>query len=473
MIPPHQFTTALPDLTDDLEPLTDSYDPLHFRLALYRSARVLFRLFGNLSPFEDPRYEAVLAASEDLEIIASRLPAELQITAERQDSPTSVACVRRFIQMTLAHRVYLIHRAYYIKSFQNATYAPSHTACIHAATDIITLAERGLPAPFYRLWNVTVWLVAAGIILSLDLVQAADAKREIPDATARRATLGNLVELLYNSGDVNVGIASRGAALIVHLGRAEQEIIAGSRQGTKMTREDILDLISRSEALPTPTMARRPLTGSILPQPDAGPSGLGGPSGSRSHLQGAQSAGKPFTPPPSHRSGSMHSQSLPAESPTVYNNVPPYPGMPMSGPGGPPFSGGGGMNMGPGPGSGMLQPAAQWGGMLDLGMGMGISPGLPAVGPVPGPAPSMGLGMGGAGYPMMNGMPMGQPMNAPPGAGPGMGGAGPYQQLPQGMMPDGTYPMAQQMPVNGEWIMPENNALMGFIDELFPAGDRR
>ena len=38
------------------------------------------------------------------------------------------------------------------------------------------------------------------------------------------------------------------------------------------------------------------------------------------------------------------------------------------------------------------------------------------------------------------------------------------------MPPDGTYPLPGHMPVPGEWMMPEGNALMGFIDELFPPG---
>lgn len=444
---------------------------------MYRSARVLYRLFGNLSPFEDPRYEAVLAASEDMDVVTARLPPELQMSGERSHTSNSIACVRRFVQMTLAHRMYLVHRAYYIKSFREATYAPSHTACIQAATDIITLAERGLPAPFYRLWNTTVWLVAAGIILSLDLVQAADAKREVVDATARRATLGNLVELLYSSGDVNVGIASRGAALIVHLGRAEQEIIAGSRQGAKMTREDILELINRSEAMPAPPRTRMDSdAATITAQMDGtgvGPSGSGSSTGQMAAPLTTHMVGKPYTPPASHRSGSMQSQSLPSDSPTVYHNQPYPANMPIgnhhlggAGPSDPSASYG--MS---GPGApGMLNPGMQWGGMLDLGMGMGISPGLPAVGPVAGHGPGMSMGMGGSGMGMGynvntagGSVPPGQYMNG------GMQG-GMHPQGHQGMVPDGTYPVAGQMPMTGEWILPENNALMGFIDELFPPG---
>jgi hypothetical protein len=148
--------------------------------------------------------------------------------------------------MTLAHRSYLIHRSYYVKSFRDRTYAKSHAACVQAASDIIMLGGSGLPATFYRLWNTTVWLVAAGIVLSLDLLQAADAKRVIHDAAARRVTLSNLVELLYNSGDTT-GISARGAALITHLARAETEIITGSRTGIKFTRDDIVELMRQSE----------------------------------------------------------------------------------------------------------------------------------------------------------------------------------------------------------------------------------
>lgn len=248
MFAPQQFNTALPDLTDEGHSVGSSFNSLSYRLAYYRSSRVLYRLFGNLGVSEDPRYENVLAASDELDQIVSRLPPELQAAAESESTSTSgmAACTRRLLGMTLAHRSYLIHRAYFVKSFRDRTYAKSHTACVKAASDIIMFAEKGLPATFYRLWNTTVWLVAAGIVLSLDLLQGADSKRVVNDADSRRATLSNLVELLYNSGDTT-GISSRGASLITHLSRAEEEIISGSRTGVKFTRDDIVELIRQSE----------------------------------------------------------------------------------------------------------------------------------------------------------------------------------------------------------------------------------
>ena len=294
VIPAQTFNTGMPDLTDEGGPAkTASYNTLTFKLAGYRSSRVLYRLFGNLSSTEDPRYESVLNASDEMEDIIDKLPPELRINAENHPSPdpafSHLAVVRRFLGMTLAHRLYIIHRAYFIKSFRDRTYSKSHDACVSAAMDIIMLAEKGLPATFYRLWNTTTWLVAAGIVLSLDLLQASDAAQHVPDAPARRLTLTNLIDLLCNSGDTT-GIASRGAALISALIRAEREIVSGQRSNIKFSRSDIMALV-REPAKPA-----------------------GGPSWGRTHSHPELSATYP-----SIGSGSLPSSSGPVEvvSPVV------------------------------------------------------------------------------------------------------------------------------------------------------------
>jgi hypothetical protein len=239
----HSFNTPFPELTDEgTMAKSASYNSLSFKIASFRSARVLYRLYGHLGPSEDPRFESVLGASDELEQIIDNLCPELQIANDDQPTQPVITCVRRFLNMTLAHRMYLIHRPYFIKSFRDRSFAKSHDACVQAASDIIMLAEKGLPSIYYRLWNTSVWLVAAGIVLALDLLHATDAKTHVPDAMSRRSTLTNLIELLCNSGDYT-GIASRGAALISHLVRAEREIANGQRSGVKFSRAEIMSLV--------------------------------------------------------------------------------------------------------------------------------------------------------------------------------------------------------------------------------------
>lgn len=204
-------------------------------------------MYGTLNPTEHPSYDSVLAVSLRLDDIVEQLPPELQQTAELQESgdvdhAPGLAYLRRFLGMMLAYRSYLIHRTYFVKSLGDPSYRSSHSACLRAAETILTLSDKGLPATFYRLWNTTLWLAAAGIVLSLDLIHAARSERSAPDVAARRRRLRGLVDLLENLAD-NSGIGTRGAKLISHLSSIEQEISNGTSAGSQFTREDILKFV--------------------------------------------------------------------------------------------------------------------------------------------------------------------------------------------------------------------------------------
>ena len=148
----------------------------------------------------------------------------------------------RVLGMTLANRSYLIHRPYFLKSLGNATFKPSYTACIQAAESILATMSEGLPPPFHRLWNITVWLVAAGLVLSLDLVQQAASNRApASQLQQRRRRLEALVGLL-NTGADQSGIAARGAKIITHLCNLDQPAAVGSP--ANISRADVLRLIS-------------------------------------------------------------------------------------------------------------------------------------------------------------------------------------------------------------------------------------
>lgn len=155
------------------------------------------------------------------------------------------AYVWRFLLMMMAYRSYIIHRSFFVKSLSDPRYEATRLACVQAAETIISLANKGLPAVFYRLWNTTLWLVAAGLVMGVDLVHAATEKKIYPDIAARRRRLSALVDLLQDSADRS-GIGERGARLIKHICAMEHEAHSGSSSDLKLTRDDIFNMVRQS-----------------------------------------------------------------------------------------------------------------------------------------------------------------------------------------------------------------------------------
>jgi hypothetical protein len=150
--------------------------------------------------------------------------------------------IKRLTDMILSYRCYLIHRPYFIKSLRDADFARTRDACISAACNILKVSEEGIPEPFYRLWNVTIWLVAAGLVIALDLLQKAD-DHDRAEVSGRRAKLDNLAVLLSTRCDRS-GIGARGAAMIRKLRAMETNILEGRHQSLeRLSREDILRII--------------------------------------------------------------------------------------------------------------------------------------------------------------------------------------------------------------------------------------
>ncbi|VUC32995.1 unnamed protein product [Clonostachys rosea] len=241
-VAPHQFDTSLPSLTDDGSATalaTTNFTSLTYLLFTSRSSRVLYDLYGTLQPYQNPSYDAVLAASNQLDTLYASF---LQLGAQSSPhSPTHYA--RRVIGMSLAYRSYLVHRAYFVKSLSDKSFSQTHSACVDAARTILSFFDEGIPSTFYRLWNVTIWLVAAGLILALDLVKASSDRRAPVDAPARRSRLAALVSLLTTLADQS-GIGIRGAKLIRHLCSMESDIMAGRRPSLAgITRQEIIRLV--------------------------------------------------------------------------------------------------------------------------------------------------------------------------------------------------------------------------------------
>lgn len=237
----------MPDLTDNGASAAHSSGThsLTFFLACCKSSEILYKLYGNLLPNQNPPYEAVLSLSLDLERISQSLPLDLQRAMQSTAVPLGLVNTGRVIGMLLAYRTYLIHRAYFVRLFKDSAYRKSYTAYIQASETIIDLSNRGLQPTFYRLWTTTLWLVAAGIVLSLDLIHAASQKRVFPNISSRRKGLAELQTLLLTRADTS-GIGSRGAMLIGYLCAIERGISVARLPAIQITRKIILDLVATS-----------------------------------------------------------------------------------------------------------------------------------------------------------------------------------------------------------------------------------
>ncbi|KAL2866575.1 Zn(II)2Cys6 transcription factor [Aspergillus lucknowensis] len=245
-IAPHHFDTPLPDLADDgmsISSRPNSLHPLSYFLATCRSARVLYDLYGTLPPHHNPSYEAVMAASDQLEGITFAFNA-LQVT---EPAPKSFAHIKRIMGMALEYRLYLVHRAYFFNSLSDSKLWKTHQVCVAAAHKILDLADEGLPERFLRLWNVTIWLVAAGLVLALDLVMGASYQRPSQDIQNRHSRLSALTILLEEKAD-ETGIGARGAKLISQVCRMEKDVSLGRKVTLgRLTPRDILNFAGRQD----------------------------------------------------------------------------------------------------------------------------------------------------------------------------------------------------------------------------------
>ncbi|ORX40003.1 hypothetical protein BD324DRAFT_607140 [Kockovaella imperatae] len=238
---PYSFNTAMPSALPETYDINVPHVVPHFRLACYRSARIIYDVYGHLGPNEDPDYDTVLKGSEAILNLRHSLPPELDFNNHQRIPGTiDVGLVQaRLINMTLAYRSYQIHRLYYVKSLTLTDYAISKTVCIEAAETILSIAEAGLPPIFYLIWNVTVMMVAAGLILALELIHRSDNPTLMME---RKTVLHRLINRLRGLDDQS-GIATRGAALIDHLLIMESQIRSGQRSDINLTKEAILDIV--------------------------------------------------------------------------------------------------------------------------------------------------------------------------------------------------------------------------------------
>jgi hypothetical protein len=229
-------------------PTPSSNTSLTYRVVCYRAAKVLCDLFGDLALNQDPTYDAVTAASDQIHEIRKDVSREHAGHGPRNHSGFQVE--KSLIDMTIAYRDYQCHRLYFVKALTDSRYSRSYTACIDAAEVINAVSQSHLPRQCLLMWNTAVMVVASGIILALDHIL-----KPIPSSTNRqqdqRAVVAAVADRLRQLQDPS-GIASRGATLIDHLLVLGDQRRLGLVKDVTLTREAVLQLVTSSQSAYTP-----------------------------------------------------------------------------------------------------------------------------------------------------------------------------------------------------------------------------
>jgi hypothetical protein len=116
------------------------------------------------------RYEQVLKYDERMRALATgHLPTFLSTNAPVASTwPIYVPWARRSLAICLAHKIIMIHRKFLGLSFTNSTFALTRRTCIAASKTILKEAQAARDDNGPVLWIDQAFVVAAGIILSLD-----------------------------------------------------------------------------------------------------------------------------------------------------------------------------------------------------------------------------------------------------------------------------------------------------------------
>jgi hypothetical protein len=209
---------------------------------------VLCDLFGDLSLNQDPSYDAVIAASDQIHEIRKDVERDHAGHGPRNHSGFQVE--KSLIDMTIAYRDYQCHRLYFVKALTDSRYSRSYTACIDAAKIINAVSQSHLPRQCLLMWNTAVMVVASGIILALDHIL-----KPVPSSTNRqqdqRSVVAAVADRLRRLLDPS-GIASRGATLIDHLLVLGDQRRLGLVKDVTLTREAVLQLVTSSQSAYVP-----------------------------------------------------------------------------------------------------------------------------------------------------------------------------------------------------------------------------
>jgi hypothetical protein len=173
------------------------------------------------------KYEQVLHYDEKMRKLATAcIPTFLSTNAPvAADWPIYVGWARRSLAICASHKIIMIHRKFLGLSFTNSAFSFTRRTCIAASKTILKEALSGTDEQGPILWIEQAFSVAAGIILSLDILHRSAHEREFEEHTRLVAdAIGYLRRFEHSK------IASRGVQLLSGL---QRELQGGGRMSNK------------------------------------------------------------------------------------------------------------------------------------------------------------------------------------------------------------------------------------------------
>ncbi|KAH8690466.1 hypothetical protein BGW36DRAFT_388813 [Talaromyces proteolyticus] len=156
------------------------------------------------------RYEKVLEYDQRLRLLATvRLPYYLQNVPIDPAWPCYVPWARRCLAISTSHKVIMIHRKFLGMSFANPMFSRTRRTCVAAARTIIKELRGSSSDGGPVLWIHHAFIVAAGIILCLDIIHSPEFS---PECDEHRRLVQDGLRLL-STCETNM-IATRGIPLI-------------------------------------------------------------------------------------------------------------------------------------------------------------------------------------------------------------------------------------------------------------------
>jgi hypothetical protein len=180
------------------------------------------------------RYEQVLKSDARLRTLAIKeRPLFLSSIALDNSWPVWIPWARRALAISSSHKIIMIHRSFLSDSFTNTAFGFTRRTCLAASKTIVKEFKLVVEEDGPVLWIHQAFAVAAGIILSLDILHR---DRQSTDCSEHTELIETVVLILHTRR--NSTIAMRGTKLLQAL-LAEISKTILSPHGTKRTRDGI------------------------------------------------------------------------------------------------------------------------------------------------------------------------------------------------------------------------------------------
>jgi hypothetical protein len=232
------YSTSEPPLNcddHDLVPLSLSVPTItSYCRFLYDIAAIMPQLQDGLMSCNTPytRYEQVLKWDARLRTLAIKERPPFLSTIQIDGSwPTWIPWGRRALAISSSHKIIMIHRSFLSDSFTNPAFAFTRRTCLAASKTIVKEYRSVVKEDGPILWIHQAFAVAAGIILSLDILHR-DANS--PECAEELELVETVLAILHSCR--NSTIATRGTKLLEAL-LAEISKRPQGPHGTKRARD--------------------------------------------------------------------------------------------------------------------------------------------------------------------------------------------------------------------------------------------